>query len=74
MPLAGPLKFTRAELLRKYGVDVRSGEKPLTDADIDAIEARQLERDPNWKKGDLLLVYWSDIAKAIGAEAYHGDF
>ena len=75
MPLAGPLEFTRAELLRSFGKkDKRNGEKPLTDAHIDAIEAKQLERNPKWKPGDKLLVHWQDIADATGAVARPGDF
>ena len=75
MPMAGPLTYTRAELLRSYGKDDhRNGEKPLIDAGIDAIEAKQLERNPNWKKGDPLLVYWNDIAEVTGAVARPGDF
>jgi len=75
MPLAGPLTYTREELLRTYGrEDRRNGEKPLTTAHVDAIEAKQLERNPNWKKGDALLVHWSDIAEATGAVARPGDF
>ena len=73
MPLAGLLTFTREELLRTFGGS-SNGEKPLTAAHMDAIEAKQLERNPNWKKGDDLLVQWSDIEEATGAVARPGNF
>ena len=74
MPCGGPLKYTRAELLEAYGKKSRAGEKPLTEAHIDAIEAKQLERNPDWKKDGPLIVYWPDIANATGAGTYAGNF
>ena len=74
MPLAGPLTFSREKLLRTFGRQFEGGSKPLTDDHINSIEAKQLERNPNWKPGDPLLVHWEDIADATGAKAYVGDF
>jgi len=74
MPLAGALTYSREELLRSYGRQFEGGSKPLTDAHIDTIEAKQLERNPDWKPGDPLLVHWQDIEDATGAVARPGDF
>jgi hypothetical protein len=41
---------------------------------LDIIEAKQISRNSNWKKGDLYVLYWKDIEETTGAIAYVGDF
>ena len=81
MPLAGPLIYSREELRDIYFKRKKLWLKDRTENDqeyiaqttplLDAIEAKQTERNPNWKKGDALLVYWKDIQEATGALAYN---
>lgn len=74
MPLAGPLKFTRAELAEDFGTKHRDTARAITEAQIDAIEAKQVERNPNWKPGDKLLVHFKDLEEAVGLVVRWGDF
>ena len=75
MPHAGPLSFTRERLLELFGFENHPpGERKLTSEDIDIIEGFQIKRNPHWKNGDPMLVYWKDIADLTGAKAYIGNF
>jgi hypothetical protein len=57
MPLAGPLSFTADELRTQF---------ELSDAEIKAIEEKQPERNPSWKKGDKLLTHFHDVSHKTG--------
>lgn len=66
---------TRKELLDAFGRECKAerDSRPMTAAHINAIEARQSERIPGWKRGDRMVVYWSDISEATGSGARFGD-
>jgi hypothetical protein len=72
---------TRKELLeqfgpkhgREYEAGGKFGKQPLSDAHIDELERAQTERNPGWKPGHKLLVFWKDVSKATGAGARWGD-
>jgi hypothetical protein len=67
--------YTYADLLKTYGGDRRrESDRAFTPEHAKAIEALQPERLPGWQKGDQMLVFWDDIAKATGAHARPGDF
>lgn len=57
MPFAGPHAFSEKELREDF---------KLEEAEIKAIEAMQLERNPNWKKGDKLLTKFSEVSHKTG--------
>ena len=70
-----PLMLTYQQLSETYvGRRFIGNNRTFDVKHADEIEVLQQERLPGWQKGDHMLVYWSDIAKATGAVAYCGNF